>query len=50
MIKAISSEILAVQAEATSGVDPEMQERVKNALKTMRQNLQRADLAITAAN
>jgi DNA-binding MarR family transcriptional regulator len=43
MLRAISVEITAVQREATQGLDPEMQESVRDALKCFRRNLQKAD-------
>lgn len=44
MIKAISTEIGAVQQEATQGLDHGTQDHVRNALKCFRQNLQKCDL------
>jgi MarR family transcriptional regulator, transcriptional regulator for hemolysin len=45
MIAAISHEISAVQREATHGLDREVQESVRNALKCFRRNLQKCDQA-----
>jgi DNA-binding MarR family transcriptional regulator len=44
MIQAISTEIGAVQKEATQGLDHGTQDDVRNALKCFRQNLQKCDL------
>lgn len=43
MIVAISHEISAVQRETTQGLDREVQEQVRRALKSFRQNLQKCD-------
>lgn len=46
MIRAISVEINAVQAEATQGLDREAQDSVSKALKSFRHNLQKGDQTI----
>jgi len=46
MIRAISVEISAVQAEATQGLDREAQDAVSRALKSFRQNLQKSDQTV----
>lgn len=43
MLRAISTEIKAVQQEATQGLEPEIQESVREALKCFRRNLQKTD-------
>ncbi len=45
MLKAISVEIAAVQQEATQGLDPQILDGVRQALKCFRRNLQKADPA-----
>jgi DNA-binding MarR family transcriptional regulator len=50
MLKAISAEIAAVQQEATQGLDPEIQDNVRQALKCFRRNLQKADPAESKAS
>jgi MarR family transcriptional regulator for hemolysin len=50
MIRAISVEIVAVQNEATNGLDRETQDAVRQALKALRQNLQKVEPAAPELN